>query len=79
MPDLRRFRRRAHHPRNDRPRIEYRGFVVASPHWWMRFGLISKAIMGKLRLVSAGAAGADVFVRLVDRFPIDAACDRSAA
>lgn len=44
------------------------------------FILISRIRLWKiLGYVSAGAAGASVFVMLVDRFPIERASDRMAA
>ena len=44
------------------------------------FGLISEIVSWQLKLyVPAGAAGADVFARLVDRFPIQRIADRKAA
>lgn len=45
-----------------------------------RLGLISEIVSWKLKLyVPAGAAGADVFDALVDRFPIQRVIDRKAA
>ena len=43
-------------------------------------GLISEIVSWKLKLyVPAGAAGADVFAALLDRFPIERVQDRKAA
>ena len=61
-------------------RIELTGFNDLGIERLKAFGLISEIVSWKLKLyVPAGAAGADVFARLVDRFPIERVSDRKAA
>jgi hypothetical protein len=61
-------------------RIELTGFNDLGVERLKAFGLISEIVSWKLKLyVPAGAAGADVFARLVDRFPIERVSDRKAA
>ncbi|SNT15165.1 strawberry notch family protein [Sphingopyxis indica] len=61
-------------------RIELTGFNDLGIGRLKAFGLISEIVSWKLKLyVPAGAAGADVFARLVDRFPIERVSDRKAA
>jgi hypothetical protein len=61
-------------------RIELSGFNDLGVERLKAFGLISEIVSWKLKLyVPAGAAGADVFARLVDRFPIQRVADRKAA
>ena len=61
-------------------RIELTGFNDLGVERLKAFGLISEIVSWKLKLyVPAGAAGADVFARLVDRFPILRVSDRKAA
>jgi predicted RNA methylase len=61
-------------------RIELTGFNDLGVERLKAFGLISEIVSWKLKLyVPAGAAGADVFARLVDRFPIERVNDRKAA
>lgn len=64
---------------NDR-RVELSGFIDPGVERLKAFGLISEIVSWKLRLnVPAGAAGADAFARLVDRFPIQRVAGRKAA
>ncbi|NYF30656.1 hypothetical protein [Sphingopyxis sp. JAI108] len=80
MHDPRCFCRWADDVREEEAPIECRRFAVASPTWPRRFGLISQVMLWKLNLyVPTGAVGVDVVARLVDRFPINRACDRKAA
>src|SRR3546814_415486 len=61
-------------------RIELSGFNDLGVDRLKAFGLISEIVSWQLKLyVPAGAAGADVFARLVDRFPIQRIADRKAA
>ena len=61
-------------------RIELSGFNDLGVERLKTMGLISEIVSWKLKLyVPAGAAGADVFVALVDRFPITRVLDRKAA
>ncbi len=61
-------------------RIELSGFDDLGIERLKAFGLISEIVSWKLKLyVPAGAAGADVFARLVDRFPIQRVGGRKAA
>jgi hypothetical protein len=61
-------------------RIELSGFDDLGVERLKAFGLISEIVSWKLKLyVPAGAAGADVFARLVDRFPIQRVGGRKAA
>src|SRR3546814_17386521 len=61
-------------------RIELSGFNDLGVERLKAFGLISEIVSWKLKLyVPAGAAGAAVFARLVDRFPIQRVADRKAA
>lgn len=61
-------------------RIELGGFNDLGVARLKAMGLISEIVSWKLRLyVPAGAAGADVFAALVDRFPIQRVADRKAA
>ena len=61
-------------------RVELTGFNDLGVERLKAMGLISEIISWKLRLyVPAGAAGADVFAALVDRFPIVRVADRKAA
>ncbi len=61
-------------------RIELTGFNDLGIERLKAFGLISEIVSWKLKLyVPAGAAGADVFAKLVDRFPIERVSDRKAA
>ncbi|MGL3821877.1 strawberry notch-like NTP hydrolase domain-containing protein [Sphingopyxis sp. R3-92] len=61
-------------------RIELSGFTDLGVARLKAMGLISEIVSWKLKLyVPAGAAGADVFARLVDRFPIQRVADRKAA
>ncbi len=61
-------------------RIELYGFNDLGVDRLKAFGLISEIVSWQLKLyVPAGAAGADVFARLVDRFPIQRIADRKAA
>ena len=60
-------------------RIELSGFNDLGVERLKAFGLISEIVSWKLKLyVPAGAAGADVFARLVDRFPIQRVAIRKA-
>jgi hypothetical protein len=61
-------------------RIELSGFNDLGVERLKAMGLISEIVSWKLKLyVPAGAAGADVFDALVDRFPIQRVIDRKAA
>lgn len=61
-------------------RIELSGFNDLGVERLKAMGLISEIVSWKLKLyVPAGAAGADVFAALVDRFPIVRVQDRKAA
>ncbi|HVH48375.1 MAG TPA: strawberry notch family protein [Sphingomicrobium sp.] len=61
-------------------RVELTGFNDLGVERLKAMGLISEIVSWKLRLyVPAGAAGADVFAALVDRFPIVRVVDRKAA
>ena len=61
-------------------RIELSGFNDLGVARLKAMGLISEIVSWKLKLyVPAGAAGADVFARLVDRFPIQRVAERKAA
>ncbi|MGQ2932784.1 MAG: strawberry notch-like NTP hydrolase domain-containing protein [Sphingopyxis sp.] len=61
-------------------RIELSGFNDLGVERLKSMGLISEIVSWKLKLyVPAGAAGADVFERLVDRFPIARVLERKAA
>ncbi|MBJ7500896.1 MAG: strawberry notch family protein [Sphingopyxis sp.] len=61
-------------------RVELTGFNDLGVERLKAFGLISEIVSWKLKLyVPAGAAGADVFTRLVERFPIQRVVDRKAA
>lgn len=61
-------------------RIELSGFNDLGVARLKAMGLISEIVSWKLKLyVPAGAAGADVFARLVDRFPVQRVADRKAA
>jgi predicted RNA methylase len=61
-------------------RIELGGFNDLGVERLKAMGLISEIVSWKLKLyVPAGAAGADVFDALVDRFPIQRVIDRKAA
>lgn len=61
-------------------RIELSGFNDLGVERLKTMGLISEIVSWKLKLyVPAGAAGADVFAALVDRFPIQRVQDRKAA
>ncbi|AOF98741.1 methyltransferase small domain protein (plasmid) [Blastomonas sp. RAC04] len=61
-------------------RIELSGFNDLGVERLKAMGLISEIVWWKLKLyVPAGAAGADVFAALVDRFPIVRVQDRKAA
>jgi predicted RNA methylase len=61
-------------------RIELSGFNDLGVERLKAMGLISEIVAWKLKLyVPAGAAGADVFERLVDRFPIARVLERKAA
>jgi hypothetical protein len=65
--------------------LSTRAHRIAPFRWYRRrligaMGLILVIGAQKLKLyVPAGAAGADVFARLVDRFPIERVSDRKAA
>jgi predicted RNA methylase len=61
-------------------RVELAGFNDLGVERLKAMGLISEIVSWKLKLyVPAGAAGADVFAALVDRFPIVRVQDRKAA
>lgn len=61
-------------------RIELSGFNDLGVERLKAMGLISEIVSWKLKLyVPAGAAGADVFAALLDRFPIERVQDRKAA
>jgi predicted RNA methylase len=61
-------------------RIELSGFNDLGVERLKAMGLISEIVSWKLKLyVPAGAAGADVFAALIDRFPIVRVQDRKAA
>lgn len=61
-------------------RIELSGFNDLGVDRLKAMGLMSEIVSWKLKLyVPAGAAGADVFARLVDRFPIQRVAGRKAA
>ncbi len=61
-------------------RVELSGFDDLGVERLKACGLISEIVSWKLKLyVPAGAAGADVFARLVDRFPIERVAARKAA
>ena len=61
-------------------RVELVGFNDLGVERLKAMGLISEIVSWKLKLyVPAGAAGADVFTALVDRFPIVRVQDRKAA
>jgi hypothetical protein len=61
-------------------RIELTGFNDLGVDRLKAMGLMSEIMSWKLKLyVPAGAHGADVFARLVDRFPIQRVADRKAA
>jgi predicted RNA methylase len=61
-------------------RIELSGFNDLGVERLKSMGLISEIVSWKLKLyVPAGAAGADVFMALVDRFPIARVIERKAA
>ncbi|MBE1529745.1 putative RNA methylase [Sphingopyxis sp. OAS728] len=61
-------------------RVELTGFNDLGVERLKAFGLISEIVSWKLRLyVPAGAAGADVFARLLERFPIQRVHERKAA
>lgn len=61
-------------------RVELAGFNDLGVERLKAMGLISEIVSWKLKLyVPAGAAGADVFAALVDRFPIQRVQDRKAA
>ncbi len=61
-------------------RVELSGFNDLGVERLKAFGLISEIVSWKLKLyVPAGAAGAEVFARLVDRFPIQRVTERKAA
>ncbi|WP_448140512.1 strawberry notch-like NTP hydrolase domain-containing protein [Sphingopyxis fribergensis] len=61
-------------------RIELTGFNDLGVERLKTMGLISEIVSWKLKLyVPAGAAGAEVFAALVDRFPIQRVSDRKAA
>ena len=61
-------------------RIELTGFNDLGVERLKAMGLMSEIVSWKLRLyVPMGAAGAEAFARLVDRFPIQRVADRKAA
>ncbi len=61
-------------------RIELTGFDDLGIDRLKAFGLITEIVSWKLKLyVPAGAAGADVLARLLDRYPIDRAAPRKVA
>jgi hypothetical protein len=61
-------------------RIELSGFNDLGVERLKAFGLMSEIVSWKLKLyVPTGAAGADIFARLVDRFPIQRVAERKAA
>lgn len=61
-------------------RIELSGFNDLAVERMKAFGLISEIVSWKLRLfVPTGAAGADVFSRLLERYPLQRVADRAAA
>lgn len=61
-------------------RIELSGFNDLGVDRLKAMGLIPEIVSWKLKLyVPAGAAGADVFARLIDRFPVVGLHERKAA
>jgi len=62
------------------PRIELSGFNDLAVERLKAMGLISEIVSWKLRLfVPAGAGGADVLARLMERFPLERVVERSPA